>query len=81
MAVAAEACSFAAAFAERAWPRVARLVLAHPQGVKAISSAKLKNDRVDSETLAQVLRADLGERSGDAGAARNPYPRKAAREL
>jgi len=37
---------------------VERLVLVHPQRVKAIASAKLKNDRVDSETLAQMLRGD-----------------------
>jgi transposase len=36
-----------------------RLVLVHPQRVKAIASAKLKNDRVDSETLAHLLRCDL----------------------
>jgi len=38
---------------------VERLVLVHPQRVKAIASAKLKNDRVDSETLAHWLRCDL----------------------
>jgi transposase len=38
---------------------VTRLVLVHPQRVKAIASAKLKNDRVDSETLAHLLRCDL----------------------
>jgi len=59
VAMAAEACTFATAFAERVRPRVARLVLAHPQRVKAIASAKLKNDRVDSATLAHLLRADL----------------------
>jgi transposase len=35
------------------------LVLVHPQRVKAIASAKLKNDRVDSATLAHLLRCDL----------------------
>src|SRR5271165_6875614 len=34
-------------------------VVVHPQRVKAIASAKLKNDRVDSETLAHLLRCDL----------------------
>jgi transposase len=38
---------------------VARLVLVHAQRVKAIASAKLKNDRVDSATLAHLLRANL----------------------
>jgi transposase len=46
-------------FAERVAPRVARLVLAHPQRIKAIASAKLKNDRVDSATLAHLLRSEL----------------------
>lgn len=31
--------------------------LAHPSGCRAISSAKLKNDRVDARTLADLLRA------------------------
>jgi len=35
------------------------LVLVHPQRVKAIASAKLKNDRVDSATLAHLLRCDM----------------------
>ena len=33
--------------------------MVHPQRVKAIASAKLKNDRVDSETLAHLSRCDL----------------------
>jgi transposase len=33
--------------------------MVHPQRVKAIASARLKNDRVDSETLAHLSRADL----------------------
>jgi transposase len=33
--------------------------LAHPSGCKAIASARLKDDRVDARTLAQLLRADL----------------------
>ena len=33
--------------------------LAHPAGCKAIASARLKNDKVDARTLAQLLRADL----------------------
>lgn len=33
--------------------------LANPQGVKAIASAKIKNDKVDSEALAKLLKADL----------------------
>ncbi len=33
--------------------------MVHPQRVKAIASAKLKNDRVDSQTLAHLSRSDL----------------------
>src|SRR5437016_9746512 len=57
--VAVEACGFWPAFREVVEPEVKRLVLVHPQGVKAIASAKLKNDRVDSATLAHLLRCDL----------------------
>lgn len=57
--VAVEACGFWPAFREVVEPEVERLVLVHPQRVKAIAAAKLKNDRVDSETLAQLLRGDL----------------------
>src|SRR5213594_2893937 len=49
--VAVEACGFWPAFREVVEPEVKRLVLVHPQRVKAIASAKLKNDRVDSATL------------------------------
>lgn len=56
---AVEACGFWPAFREVVEPEVKRLVLVHPQRVKAIASAKLKNDRVDSQTLAQLLRCDL----------------------
>jgi transposase len=57
--VAVEACGFWPAFREVVEAEVTRLVLVHPQRVKAIASAKLKNDRVDSATLAQLLRCDL----------------------
>jgi transposase len=57
--VAVEACGFWPAFREVVEPEVTRLVLVHPQRVKAIASAKLKNDRVDSQTLAHLLRCDL----------------------
>jgi hypothetical protein len=33
----------------------------HPQRVKAIASARLKNDRVDSETLAHLSRRSAAE--------------------
>lgn len=57
--VAVEACGFWPAFREVVEAKVERLVLVHPQRVKAIASAKLKNDRVDSQTLAHLLRCDL----------------------
>lgn len=56
---AVEACGFWPAFREVVEPEVKRLVLVHPQRVKAIASAKLKNDRVDSQTLAHLLRCDM----------------------
>jgi len=37
--------------------------LAHPLKVRAIAEAKVKTDKVDAETLAQLLRADLIPRS------------------
>lgn len=57
--VAVEACSFWPAFQEAIQRQVRAIHLVHPQRVKAIASAKLKNDRVDSETLAHLLRCDL----------------------
>jgi transposase len=35
------------------------VVLAHPQKVRAIADARIKNDTIDSATLAHLLRADL----------------------
>lgn len=35
------------------------VVLAHPVKVKAIAEARIKNDKIDSATLAHLLRADL----------------------
>lgn len=57
--VAVEACGFWCAFVDTVEPLVQRVVLVHPAKVKAIASAKLKNDRVDSATLAHLLRANL----------------------
>jgi len=54
-----EASGFWPAFAREVGPVADRLVMVHPQRMKAIASARLKNDRVDSETLAQLSRADL----------------------
>ncbi|SRR6266702_4323972 len=33
--------------------------MSHPKGTKAISAARVKNDAVDAETLAQLLRTNL----------------------
>jgi transposase len=38
---------------------VDEIILAHPLKVKAIASAKVKTDAIDSRTLAQLLKADL----------------------
>ena len=38
--------------------------LVHPSRCKAIASARLKNDKVDATTLAQLLRVDLLPRPG-----------------
>jgi transposase len=38
---------------------VDEIKLAHPQKVRAIAEAKIKTDEIDSEILAQLLRADL----------------------
>src|SRR5450432_3874566 len=57
--VTVEACGLWSAFREVVEPEVKWLVVVHPQRVKAIASAKLKNDRVDSETLAHLSRCDL----------------------
>ena len=54
-----EACGFWPAFARVMRPEVERLVMVHPVRVKAIAAAKLKNDRVDSQTLAHLSRCDL----------------------
>ncbi len=57
--VVVEASGFWPAFARAIAAEADRLVMVHPLRVKAIASARLKNDRVDSETLAHLSRADL----------------------
>jgi transposase len=57
--VVVEASGFWPAFQRAARPQAERMVMVHPQRVKAIASAKLKNDRVDSATLAHLSRCDL----------------------
>jgi transposase len=56
--VVVEASGFWPAFARAVAAESERLVMVHPQRVKAIASARLKNDRVDSATLAQLSRCD-----------------------
>jgi transposase len=57
--VVVEASGFWPAFRRAVVGESERVVMVHPQRVKAIASAKLKNDRVDSATLAHLSRADL----------------------
>jgi len=57
--VVVEACSFWPAFRRAVEGLTQELVMVHPARVKAIAAAKLKNDRVDSETLAHLSRCDL----------------------
>lgn len=57
--VVVEASGFWPAFVRAVEPEAERIVMVHPLRVKAIASARLKNDRVDSETLAHLSRADL----------------------
>jgi transposase len=53
--------------ASRNWPYIAGLlkeqnvdaVMAHPLRVRAIAAARIKTDKIDSRTLAHLLRADL----------------------
>ena len=40
-------------------PYCARIVMAHPLKIRAIASARIKTDAIDSNTLVDLLRADL----------------------
>src|SRR5271155_5620247 len=62
--VAVEACGFWCAFVDCVAALVERLALVHPAKVKAIASAKLKNDRVDSQTLGNCCAATCCPRPG-----------------
>lgn len=57
--VVVEASGFWPAFHRAARSEAERIVMVHPQRVKAIAAARLKNDRVDSATLAHLSRCDL----------------------
>jgi transposase len=54
-----ESTGNALAIARILQPHVDEVVLANPMHVRAISHAKVKNDRFDSRTLAELLAADL----------------------
>jgi transposase len=54
-----ESTGNALAIARILQPHVAEVVLANPMHVRAISHAKVKNDRFDARTLAELLAADL----------------------
>jgi transposase len=54
-----EATGNALAIARILAPHVAEVVLAHPKKLRAICEAKVKTDKVDARTLAELLAADL----------------------
>jgi transposase len=54
-----EATGNALAVARILAPHVAEVVLAHPKKLRAICEAKVKTDKVDARTLAELLAADL----------------------
>jgi transposase len=54
-----EATGNALAIARVVAPHVAEVVLAHPKRLRAICEAKVKTDKVDARTLAELLAADL----------------------
>jgi transposase len=54
-----ESTGNALAIARILQPHVEEVVLANPMHVRAISHAKVKNDRFDARTLAELLAADL----------------------
>lgn len=57
--VALEATGNTLAIARIIEPHVAEVVIANPRKLRAIYEAKVKNDRVDARTLAELLAADL----------------------
>lgn len=57
--VVVEASGFWPAFQRAVEPEAEKIVMVHPLRMKAIASARLKNDKVDSQMLAHMSRADL----------------------
>lgn len=60
-------------------PHVARVVVANPQDVRAISHARVKSDRFDARTLARLLHADMLEAVWVPDAATQELRRRVAR--
>lgn len=58
-AVVIEACRNWTVIHDLIEPYAQRITLAHPLKVKAIASARIKTDAIDSRTLTDLLRADL----------------------
>ena len=54
-----EATGNALAIAQILEPHVGEVVIANPRKLRAIYEAKVKNDKVDARTLAELLAADL----------------------
>jgi len=54
-----EACYGWEYFYDEAAPCVEELIMAHPLKTRLIAEARIKTDSIDSESLAQLLRADL----------------------
>lgn len=54
-----EACPYSLPLYDYLKRKGFEVVAAHPQKVKAIASAKIKTDRIDSRILAELLKADL----------------------
>src|SRR5689334_13037641 len=61
-AVVIEATTNAWAIYDQLVALVGRMVVAHPAKVKLIAEARVKTDKVDVLTLAQLLRADIASR-------------------
>jgi transposase len=57
--VALEATGNSLAIARILEPHVAEVVIANSRKLRAIYEAKVKNDKVDARTLAELLAADL----------------------
>jgi transposase len=77
--VALEATSNALAIARILRPHVARVVIVNTRRLRAIADAKLKTDRQDAKTLAQMLAAGMLEHSWQPGEDTRALRRRVAR--